>query len=80
MLEYFLDDGLFMWPILFVSVVGMAITIESLFPLNRIRSVNRKTRDVLYTMMVKGASGHRHTCPGRPEAGKERISSEQSDE
>jgi hypothetical protein len=36
---------LFTYPILFVSVVGMAIAIESRFPLNRVRSVNRKMRD-----------------------------------
>jgi len=45
MTEIFLDGGLFTYPILFVSVVGMAIAIESRFPLNRVRSVNRKMRD-----------------------------------
>ena len=56
MTEFFFDGdgGLLMWPILFVSVVGMAITIESLFPLNRVRSVNRMMRDVLHPMPDKG--------------------------
>jgi biopolymer transport protein ExbB len=47
MTEFFLDGdgGLLMWPILFVSVVGMAVTIESFFPLNRVRGVNRKMPD-----------------------------------
>jgi hypothetical protein len=45
MIEYILDGGLFTCPILFVSVVGMAIAIESRFPLHRVRGVNRKMRD-----------------------------------
>ena len=43
-----------MYPILFVFVAGMAITIERWFQLSRIRSVNRKIWDVLDPMLVKG--------------------------
>jgi len=43
-----------MYPILFVFVVGMAITVERWFQLSRIRSVNRKIWNVLDPMLVKG--------------------------
>jgi hypothetical protein len=55
MINFFLDDGLFMYPFLLVFVVGMAITIEHWFHLNRVRGVNRKMRDVLHLMPDKGA-------------------------
>jgi biopolymer transport protein ExbB len=54
MVEFFLDGGLFMYPILLVFVAGMAITVERWFQLNRIRSVNRKMWDVLHPVLVKG--------------------------
>ena len=53
-LAFFQKGGLFMYPILFVFVAGMAITIERWFQLSRIRSVNRKIWDVLDPMLVKG--------------------------
>jgi hypothetical protein len=59
MTDFYFDGELLMYPILFVSVVGMAITIERLFHLNRVRSVNRKMRDVLHPMLDKGASAIR---------------------
>jgi hypothetical protein len=56
MTDLYFDGELFIYPILFVSVVGMAITIERLFHLNRVRSVNRKMRDVLHPMLDKSAT------------------------
>ena len=53
-IAFFQKGGLFMYPILFVFVAGMAITIERWFQLSRIRSVNRKIWDVLDPMLVKG--------------------------
>jgi len=53
-LAFFQKGGLFMYPILFVFVAGMAITIERWFQLSRIRSVNRKIWDVLDPLLVKG--------------------------
>jgi biopolymer transport protein ExbB len=43
-----------MYPILFVFVAGVAITVERWFRLSRIRSVNRKIWNVLDPMLVKG--------------------------
>jgi biopolymer transport protein ExbB len=54
MWAFFQKGGLFMYPILFVFVAGMAIAIERWFQLGRIRSVNRKTWNVIYPMLVKG--------------------------
>jgi hypothetical protein len=48
MTELYLDGGLFMYPILFVSMVGMAIMIERWFTLNRVRSVNRRMRGLSF--------------------------------
>jgi biopolymer transport protein ExbB len=53
-LAFFQKGGLFMYPILFVFVAGMAITVERWFQLSRIRSVNRKIWNVLDPMLVKG--------------------------
>ena len=51
-LAFFQKGGLFMYPILFVFVAGMAITIERWFQLSRIRSVNRKIWDVLDLSLI----------------------------
>ena len=54
MLTFFQKGGLFMYPILFVFVAGMAITVEHWFQLSRIRSVNRKMWNRLHPVLVKG--------------------------
>jgi biopolymer transport protein ExbB len=54
LLSFFQKGGLFMYPIMFVFVAGMAITVERWFQLSRIRSVNRKIWNVLDPMLVKG--------------------------
>jgi biopolymer transport protein ExbB len=51
---FFQKGGVFMYPILFVFVAGMAITVERWFRLSRIRSVNRKIWNMLDPMLVKG--------------------------
>jgi biopolymer transport protein ExbB len=53
-LAFFKKGGLFMYPILFVFVAGMAITIERWFQLSHIRSVNRKIWNVLDPMLLRG--------------------------
>jgi biopolymer transport protein ExbB len=45
---------LFMYPILFVFVAGMAITVERWFQLNRTRNVNRKMWNAVHPMLAKG--------------------------
>ena len=42
MVAFFQKGGLFMYPILLVFAVGMAIAVERWFHLGRIRSDNRK--------------------------------------
>jgi len=54
MVAFFQKGGMFMYPILFVFLAGMAIALERWFQLTRIRSVNRKMWFTLYPMLVKG--------------------------
>jgi biopolymer transport protein ExbB len=51
---FFQKGGLFMYPILLVFLVGMAISVERWVQLNRVRSVNRKMWNVLRPVLVKG--------------------------
>ncbi len=54
MIVFFEKGGLFMYPILLVLAVGMAIAFERWFRLNRVRSVNRKMWDAVYPMLANG--------------------------
>ncbi len=54
MLAFFQKGGLFMYPILLVFIIGIAIAIERWFQLSRIRTVNRKMWNKLYPMLTKG--------------------------
>lgn len=54
MVAFFQKGGLFMYPILLVFVAGTVITVERWFRLNHIRSVNRKTWNLLHPELVKG--------------------------
>jgi len=54
MVAFFQKGGIFMYPILFVFLTGMAIAIERWYQLSRIRNVNRKMWNLLYPMLVKG--------------------------
>jgi len=54
MLAFFQKGGVFMYPILFVFLTGMAIAVERWFQLSRIRSLNRKMWNTFYPMLAKG--------------------------
>jgi biopolymer transport protein ExbB len=54
MIDFFYKGGVFMYPILLVFVVGMAIALERSFHLIRIRSVNRRMWNVLEPILAKG--------------------------
>ena len=54
MLAFFQKGGVFMYPILFVFLTGMAVTVERWFQLSRIRSQNRKMWNTFYPMLAKG--------------------------
>jgi biopolymer transport protein ExbB len=54
MVAFFQKGGVFMYPILLVFTVGMAITVERWLQLNRIRSANLKIWDLLHPVLVKG--------------------------
>jgi len=54
MMAFFHKGGLFMYPILFVFVAGMAISVERWVRLSRIRRVNSKVWNILYPLLVKG--------------------------
>jgi biopolymer transport protein ExbB len=51
---FFQKGGLFMYPILLVFAIGMAIAFERWVQLNRIRSANQKSWDQLNPVLVKG--------------------------
>ena len=51
---FFQKGGLFMYPILIVFAVGMAIAVERWAQLNRIRSANHKIWNMLHPVLVKG--------------------------
>ena len=51
---FFQKGGLFMYPILLVFAVGMAIAAERWAQLNRIRSANHKIWNMLHPVLVKG--------------------------
>jgi biopolymer transport protein ExbB len=54
LVAFFQKGGMFMYPILFVFLTGLAIALERWFQLGRIRSVNRKMWNVLYPLLAKG--------------------------
>jgi len=54
MVAFFQKGGLFMYPILLVFAVGMAIALERWFQLNRIQSANQKVWNQLHPVLVKG--------------------------
>jgi len=51
---FFQKGGMFMYPILLVFAVGMAIAVERWVQLNRIRSANRKMWSTLHPLLVEG--------------------------
>ena len=54
MVAFFQKGGLFMYPILLVFAVGMAIVFERWIQLNRIQSANQKVWNQLHPVLVKG--------------------------
>jgi len=54
MVAFFQKGGIFMYPILLVFAIGMAIAFERLIQLNRVRSANRKVWSQLHPLLVKG--------------------------
>jgi biopolymer transport protein ExbB len=54
MVAFFQKGGMFMYPILLVFAIGMAIAFERLIQLNRVRSANRKMWSQLHPLLVKG--------------------------
>ncbi|MGD9010034.1 MAG: MotA/TolQ/ExbB proton channel family protein [Desulfobacteraceae bacterium] len=54
MVAFFQKGGMFMYPILFVFGVGMAIAFERWIQLNRVRMANRKMWNKLHPVLVKG--------------------------
>ncbi|MDF1526725.1 MAG: MotA/TolQ/ExbB proton channel family protein [bacterium] len=54
MIGFFQKGGLFMYPILVVFVVGMAITVERWFELRRTRSTNSKAWNALQPLLAEG--------------------------
>jgi biopolymer transport protein ExbB len=51
---FFQKGGLFMYPILLVFAVGMAITIERWYQLSRTRKVNSRMWDLIHPVLAKG--------------------------
>lgn len=54
LVAFFQKGGLFMYPILLVFAVGMAIAVERWIHLSRIRSANRKMWNLLHPVLVEG--------------------------
>jgi biopolymer transport protein ExbB len=54
MIDFFQKGGLFMYPILAVFVVGIAITTERWFELKRTRSTNSRVWNALQPLLAKG--------------------------
>jgi biopolymer transport protein ExbB len=52
--SFFQQGGIFMYPILFVFLAGLGISLERWFQLSRARSINQKVWDSLYPMLSKG--------------------------
>ena len=51
---FFQKGGLFMYPIMLVFAVGMAITVERWLQLSRTRSVNSKMWDLVHPVLAEG--------------------------
>ena len=54
LVEFFQKGGMFMYPILIVFAVGMAIAVERWIHLSRIRSANRKMWNLLHPVLAEG--------------------------
>ena len=54
MVAFFQKGGVFMYPILLVFTIGIAISFERLVQLNRVKAANRKMWSKLHPILVKG--------------------------
>ncbi|MEJ2158520.1 MAG: MotA/TolQ/ExbB proton channel family protein [Desulfobacteraceae bacterium] len=54
MVAFFQKGGVFMYPILLVFAIGMAISFERMVQLNRVKAANRKMWGKLHPLLVKG--------------------------
>ncbi len=54
MVAFFQKGGMFMYPILLVFAIGLAISFERLVQLNRVKAANRKMWSKLHPLLVKG--------------------------
>ena len=54
MISFFQRGGMFMYPIMLVFAVGMAIAIERMIQLNRVRNANSKIWTSLQPLLAKG--------------------------
>lgn len=54
MVAFFQKGGVFMYPILLVFAIGMAISFERYVQLNRVKVANRKMWSKLHPLLVKG--------------------------
>ena len=54
MVAFFQKGGMFMYPILLVFAIGLAIAFERLIQLNRVRNANHKMWSRLHPLLVKG--------------------------
>jgi biopolymer transport protein ExbB len=58
MFGFFQKGGLFMYPILFVFAIGMAIAFERWVQLSRVKNANRKMWERVQPLLGKGDYGH----------------------
>ena len=53
-IRFFAEGGFWMYPILAVGAIGIAITVERLIKLSLVERANRKTWDDLHPVMAEG--------------------------
>ena len=53
-IKFFAEGGFWMYPILVVGAVGVAITVERFIKLSLVERANRKTWDELHPVMAEG--------------------------
>jgi len=66
---FFQKGGLFMYPILLVFAVGLAIAFERWVQLNRVRMANNKMWDEIRPVLVKGEFDKARTMTGKNKSG-----------
>ena len=72
-IAFFQKGGMFMYPILLVFSVGIAIAIERWFQLNRVSSANHKVWNVLYPALVKGDFDKARTIANKDKSSMARM-------